>query len=177
MGYVALSFLVAFAALVVRTRVERSDDSHRFCNDCGYDLAGLDRGAHCPECDGRDRKPAIPDRTIVVFVRWRGMFIGTAIVAWVAMWLLHANVAHAVILERMIHAGFDPYAAGVWISRNSADNVVFDSANAKSLHTFALICAALSPWTTLLPRRWAWVAMAGAVVCGASAVVLAYMTV
>jgi hypothetical protein len=177
MGYVALSFLVAFAALVVRTRVERSDRSVSLCDNCGYDLAGLDREAHCPECDGVERRPVAPDRTIVEFVRWRAAFLGASIVAWVAMWLAHASVAHSVILERMIRAGFDPYAANVWISRNSADAVVFDSTNAKALHTLALVCAGVSPWLALLPPRWAWWAMAGVILCGASAVVLAYVAV
>ena len=82
-----------------------------------------------------------------------------------------------VILERMIRAGFDPYAANVWISRNSADAVVFDSTNAKALHMLALVCAGVSPWLTLLPPRWAWWTMAGVILCGASAVVLAYVAV
>lgn len=177
MGYALLSFLVAFAALVVKTRVERSDDSRRFCNGCGYDLAGLAAHAHCPECDGHERMPVRPDRTIVVFVRWRAAFMGAAIVAWTAIWFVHVNVAHAVILERMIRAGFDPYAAGLWVSRNGADAVVFDSAGGKRLHSAALVCAALSPWATILPRRWAWIAVSATLVLGVSAVVLAYFTV
>lgn len=174
MGFVVVSFLIAFVSLVIRGKTFVACGTVAACNDCEYDLAGLAGDAACPECGSRERKPAPPARSDIVirFDRIGFMIVGQ--MAWALVAFAHLEFAKEVVLRSMIRAGFDAHAASVWVSYNSADNVVFDSANAKVLRAIALVCASVTPWLAVLPRRFAWLTGLGTLLVGVAAIGLAY---
>lgn len=174
MGFVILSFLVAFLSLVFRVKAIEATGAIATCNDCEYDLAGLPDDAACPECGSLVRKPATPARSEVAFKLDRVGFQVAALAAWGLVALAHGQLAHDIVLRSMVRAGFNAHAASVWVSRNSADNVVFDSANAKTLGAIALVSAAVTPWLAVVPRRFVWFAGLGMLMIGAAAIGLAY---
>ena len=68
-----LVLVVIAARLVVTliTRVDQPPADLAICEHCGYDLAGLERTARCPECNSNERRVSRERRTVDAFhAKW-----------------------------------------------------------------------------------------------------------